>query len=167
LSKDRDWLKRKTSHTLIVAFILICTFLIVLYLKPVNKVDNIMLLRKESGSSYFTNENNDAVYLSGSDNSLKDIGPEYPPKPRDFEGKLNMIEENNHNFMRLWTWELTKYKYINFPDPRYVEPFPWQRTGEGMALDGRPKFDLTQFNQTFFDRLRSRVILAGDKGIYV
>ena len=38
--------------------------------------------------------------------------------------------------------------------------------GPGNALDGKPKFDLTKFNQTYFDRLRSR---AGSRaqGIYV
>ena len=48
-----------------------------------------------------------------------------------------------------------------------VDPFPWQRTGPGLALDGKPKFDLNLFNQSYFDRLRSRVIAAGERGIYV
>jgi hypothetical protein len=34
-------------------------------------------------------------------------------------------------------------------------------------LDGKPKFDLTQFNQEYFDRLRQRVITARDRGFYV
>ena len=36
-----------------------------------------------------------------------------------------------------------------------------------MALDGKPKFNLTKWNQTYFDRLRARVIAAGEQGIYV
>ena len=36
-----------------------------------------------------------------------------------------------------------------------------------MALDGKPKFNLNKFNQAYFDRLRSRVIAAHDRGIYV
>jgi hypothetical protein len=39
------------------------------------------------------------------------------------------------------------------------EPLPWQRTGGSsgtqMASDGLPVFDLTQFNQAYFDRLRT------------
>jgi hypothetical protein len=35
-----------------------------------------------------------------------------------------------------------------------------------MALDGGPQFDLTQFNAAYFERLRSRVQAARDKGIY-
>jgi hypothetical protein len=34
-------------------------------------------------------------------------------------------------------------------------------------LDGKPAFDLTRFNQEYFDRLRARVKAAGDRGIYV
>ncbi|MBE0697222.1 MAG: hypothetical protein IH586_09885, partial [Anaerolineaceae bacterium] len=36
-----------------------------------------------------------------------------------------------------------------------------------LAFDGKPKFDLTKYNQSYFERLRSRVIAAGKKGIYV
>ncbi len=46
-------------------------------------------------------------------------------------------------------------------------PHPWSRTGPGKALDGKPKFDLRQFNDDYFTRLRERVKAAGDRGIYV
>jgi hypothetical protein len=49
----------------------------------------------------------------------------------------------------------------------YVIHFPWPRTGPGTALDGNPKFDLSKLEQGYFDRLRQRVIEAGDRGIYV
>src|SRR5262249_7294656 len=44
---------------------------------------------------------------------------------------------------------------------------PYKRTGPGQALDGGPKFDLRRFNQAYFDQLRTRVIEAGQRGIYV
>jgi len=34
-------------------------------------------------------------------------------------------------------------------------------------MDGQAKFDLTQLNQAYFDRMRQRVIAAGNRGIYV
>jgi hypothetical protein len=77
-------------------------------------------------------------------------------QPFDYAGYLNLLETNHHNFIRLWRWELTSH-----------EPQPWPRTGPGQALDGKPKFDLRQFNQPYFDRLRARVIAARDRGIYV
>jgi hypothetical protein len=48
-----------------------------------------------------------------------------------------------------------------------MTPQPWARTGPGVAKDGKPKFDLTRFDPEFFDRLRARVIAAGERGIYV
>src|SRR4051794_21819149 len=49
----------------------------------------------------------------------------------------------------------------------HAAPLPWPRTGPGKALDGKPKFDLAKFEPAYFDRLRSRVHAAGDRGIYV
>ncbi len=41
----------------------------------------------------------------------------------------------------------------------------YQRTGPGLAADGRPKFDLTRFNQTYFDYWRAVAVYAYSKGI--
>ena len=49
----------------------------------------------------------------------------------------------------------------------YHTPFPWPRTGPGSATDGKPKFDLAQLDQSYFDRLRQRVVVAGQRGMYV
>ena len=47
-----------------------------------------------------------------------------------------------------------------------MTPQPWPRTGPGAAKDGKPKFDLSAFDQSYFDRLRERVTAAGRAGIY-
>ncbi len=52
-------------------------------------------------------------------------------------------------------------------EPECHLPAPYERTGFGDATDGLPKFDLSQFDQSFFARLRQRVIDAGQLGIYV
>ena len=44
---------------------------------------------------------------------------------------------------------------------------PWPRTGPDNADDGGPKFDLSQFDSAFFDRLRSRVSRLNGAGIWV
>jgi hypothetical protein len=49
----------------------------------------------------------------------------------------------------------------------YVSPQPWARTGPGLALDGKPRFDLSRFNDSYFQRLRERTMAAGKRGIYV
>src|SRR5438477_11627592 len=48
-----------------------------------------------------------------------------------------------------------------------MTPQPWRRTGPGTATDSKPKFDLSRFDQAYFDRLRDRIIAAGNMGIYV
>ncbi len=117
---------------------------------------------------YFADSSGSDVYLTGSHtwSNFKDMGQTDPPGTFDYNGYLDFLQRYNHNFIRLWTWELSKYSYEG-GKMTYAQPFPWQRTGPGKALDGKPKFDLTQFNQKYFDRLRSRVIAAGKRRIYV
>ena len=47
------------------------------------------------------------------------------------------------------------------PDPTVFAPQPYLRTGPGLANDGLPKFDLTAWDQAYFQRLRERIMLAG------
>jgi hypothetical protein len=110
---------------------------------------------------YFADAAGRPVYLTGSHTweSLQDgilTGYTTVTQPFDYQGYLDLLQTNHHNFIRLWRWELTDH-----------EPQPWPRTGPGQALDGKPKFDLRQFNQAYFDRLRARIITAGERGIYV
>jgi hypothetical protein len=110
-----------------------------------------------------------AIYLTGSHtwNSLQDIGFTDPPSPFDFNAYLNFLEKHHHNFTRLWQWELPRWTDGHTALVRYSAPQPWKRTGPGNALDGKLKFDLNQFDDEYFKRLRSRVDAAGKRGIYV
>jgi len=128
-----------------------------------NAVDRVMgpLRVCAENPRYFADPGGRPVYLTGSHTwqSLQDgvlSGYTTVAQPFDYTGYLNLLQTNHHNFIRLWRWELTTH-----------EPQPWQRTGPGQALDGKPMFDLRQFNQAYFDRLRSRVIAARDCGIHV
>ena len=73
----------------------------------------------------------------------------------------------------LWRYEVTRWdakatpQWTNHKDVYSAAPHPWKRTGPGEALDGQPKFDLTQFDPQYFDRLRKRVQAARERGIYV
>ncbi|MAG36335.1 MAG: hypothetical protein CL878_08835 [Dehalococcoidia bacterium] len=121
---------------------------------------------------YFTDGSGKAVYLTGSHTwaNLQDHGPVPrpgdPPPVFDWAGYLDLLEEQYHNFIRLWAWE--QAAWMSKTTLKVVfDPMPYQRTGPGMALDDQPRFDLQQFNQAYFDRLRSRVADAGECGIYV
>jgi hypothetical protein len=66
----------------------------------------------------------------------------------------------------LWRWEQVKFN-TETSTIYFYAPAPYLRTGPGNALDGKPKFDLTQFDPAYFDRMRQRVIAFKDRGIYV
>jgi hypothetical protein len=97
-----------------------------------------------------------AVYLTGSHTwgNLCDYRERWPAF--DFAGYLDFLERYGHNFIRLWSG-----------DGLGSQPIPYARTGPGTARDGGLKVDLDRFDPTFFDRLRSRVVTARDRGVYV
>ena len=107
------------------------------------------------------------VYLTGSHtwSNLQDMGDTDPPPRFDFDAYLAFLEAHEHNFVRLWTWGLSKWAYG--AGVRHTEPFPWARTGSSLALDGKPRFDLHAFDDNYFDRLIARIQAAGQRGIYV
>jgi Family of unknown function (DUF6298) len=135
------------------------------------------LVVSEANPRYFTvagDGNRRAVYLAGSHiyHNLQDgIGPgeacSDSPEAMDFDAYLDFLAERGHNFIRLWRWEQFR-SYTAAADYHLcMVPQPWARTGPGEATDGRPKFDLERFDDAFFDRLRERVVAAGDRGMYV
>ncbi|GIK57639.1 MAG: hypothetical protein BroJett015_33020 [Chloroflexota bacterium] len=117
---------------------------------------------------YFSDGSGKAIFLTGSHTwaNFQDNAGSDPPPPFDYTAYLDFMMENNHNFMRLWAWEQAKWGGW-FNGDIYFTPSMYQRTGPGTALDGKPKFDVTLFNQAYFDRLRQRVIEANNRGIYV
>ncbi len=116
---------------------------------------------------YFADPTGRVVYLTGAHtwSNFKDMGPTDPPAPFDYDAYLAFLEARHHNFVRLWTWDLTRYNYTT--ETIHATPWPWLRTGPGDALDGRPKFDLSKLDDAYFARLRQRVEVAGQRGIYV
>jgi len=96
-----------------------------------------------------------AVYLTGSHpwNNLQDSGKLGKPLTErfDYDSYLSRMARLNHNLIRVWAWEVGENDW-------YYDPAPWVRTGPGTGTDGRPKFDLKEFNPEYFERLRSRVM---------
>jgi hypothetical protein len=121
---------------------------------------------------YFQDGNGKTVLLSGSQtwNTLQDWGTNGTPQPLDFSQFVKFLTDHGHNFTLLWTIETPKF--CNLPvvagePPQFtVSPFPWERTGPGNATDGKPKFDLTKFDEAYFSRLRSRVETLDKAGVY-
>jgi hypothetical protein len=127
----------------------------------------------ESNPRYFTDGTGRAIYLTGSHvwwnlvgaNTWKSDCQRGRVHPFRYGDYLDHLERHNHNFVRLWTIELTTWEECG--DTVVVEPQPWLRTGPGQAHDGLPRFDLRRLNPEYFTRLRERVLAARRRGISV
>lgn len=123
---------------------------------------------------YFTDGSGRAVYLTGShvwwnllgDRTWRAACAPVRPARFDYVDYLKRLVRYNHNFFRLWTFEVTRWRECG-GDEVSVAPHPWLRTGPGLAHDGLPKFDLTKPNPAYFERLRRRVGLAARHRLYV
>src|SRR5215813_10020443 len=118
-----------------------------------------------SNPQFFIDSTGKTIYLTGVhlNNSLVDRSDK---AVLDFTSYLNFLQQYDHNYVRLWAWEQAAWTHESKAKITF-DPLPYQRRGPGTALDGGRKFDLTRFNQAYFDRLRSRVVEAGQRGIYV
>ncbi len=116
--------------------------------------------------NYFTDGSGKAIYLVGSHtwSNFQDMRFE-GDKKFDYDQYMDFMTENHFNFMRFWTFEQSAWATWT-PEKLIVDPVPYLRTGPGWAIDGKPKYDLTKFDQSYFDRMRARIIKARDHGIY-
>ncbi|HEX6863560.1 MAG TPA: DUF4038 domain-containing protein [Thermoanaerobaculia bacterium] len=90
------------------------------------------------------------VYLTGSHHwdVLLDNGER--PGGFDFENYLDRLSSWGHNFFRLWTHEAWTHE---------VHPTVYLKAGA--------RFDLSRFNPEYFERLRTRVERARQRGFHV
>src|ERR1043166_762649 len=111
-----------------------------------------------------------AISLTGSHtwSNFKDRAHSDPPPPFNYPAYLDFLVAHHHNFMRLWTWEQPHSADDDPARPLYFTPFAWPRPAGGdLASDGKPQFDLDQFDDAYFQRLHDRVSAAQARGIYV
>ncbi|MCZ7599423.1 MAG: hypothetical protein M5U09_19235 [Gammaproteobacteria bacterium] len=87
---------------------------------------------------YFSDPNGRIVYLTGSHtwNNFRDMGPTDPPPAFDWPGYLDFLAAHHHNFVRLWTWEQTKYSYGG--KMTWAAPFPGSAPARAMPSTGTP-----------------------------
>ena len=123
-----------------------------------------------SNPRYFTDDSGQAIYLTGSHTwaNFQERGIAGQTPDFDYPRYLDFMVGHGHNFMRLWCWEQAQWmQFVPATTQIRYTPMAYERSGPGQAIDGKPKFDLTRFNQGYFDRLRHRVTQAGQHGIYV
>src|SRR5215831_4950421 len=142
----KDLLNRTLTRSLLFTIVRLSACLIVLTqaISPAEAIESLSV--KSTNPPYFFDSKGNTVYLSGSY-----LDPNAVSGSWDFAAYLDSLQKQNQNFTRVWAWEQS----------------PYERTGPGLALDGGPRFDLTRFNQVYFDQLRSRIVQAAQRGIYV
>ncbi|MRI01752.1 DUF4038 domain-containing protein [Kriegella sp. EG-1] len=112
---------------------------------------------------YFTDNSGKAIYLTGSHTWASFQESRTPDAPLfDYQGYLKMLKEHNHNFIRQWTWEHAKNASWT-TDEVLFSPLPYKK----VTKKGKEKYDVSQWNEAYFNRLRTRIKEAGDMGIYV
>jgi hypothetical protein len=125
------------------------------------------LKKNPANPCYFTDNSGKAIYLTGS-HTWENLQDMVSAGETDFsyEEYLDMMQQNKHNFMRMWAWEQARMAPWS-SEIILFDPLPFLRTGPGLAADDKPKFDLTKYSPEYFNRLRQRIIEAGKRGIYV
>jgi hypothetical protein len=160
------------SGVLCSSLLLTCLLFVYTSPRPASVGSRIVAPLKVSATNpnYFVNSSGKAVVLTGSHtwNNLQDWGADGSIQPLDFNAYVNMLRAHNQNFTLLWRTELPHF--CNLPTGAVtdydVREQPWLRTGPGVATDGKPKFDLTRFDQGYFDRLRARTMQLQEANIY-
>jgi hypothetical protein len=130
------------------------------------------VLTVSSNPHYFKDANGTPLILNGSQtwNTFQDWGTNGSLQTLDFSSFVNFLTLHGQNFTLLWTVEMPKFCGLpttaNSPPDFVVGPLPWKRTGPGTATDGGLKFNLKEFDPSFFDRLRKRTQTLNEAGIY-
>jgi hypothetical protein len=121
-----------------------------------------------SNPRYFTDNTGKAIFLAGSHTWLnfQDAGHGDPPPEFHFTEYLDFLNFYNHNFFRLWRWENSRWALQTRDRAYWFYPQPWKRTGPGYAEDGKPKWNLDLFDESYFERLYERCESAHDRGLY-
>jgi hypothetical protein len=124
---------------------------------------------------YFMNRSGEPVYLAGhqifvdlQDNSFNKAFIRDKQRILDWEQYLDFIKAHHFNYVRNWVIWSTGSGSMAPVNKAVAFPMPYRRVdGHGKANDGGGKFDLYQFDETFFRRLRSRCEDLQQCGVYV
>ncbi len=117
---------------------------------------------------YLTDNSGKAIYLVGFHTwySAQDGGGTDPPPSLDWNAYLTALTTTyGCNFTKLWAME-TARGWSDAADQWFL-PTRYTRTGPGNDNDGKLKFDLSQVNQDYLDRLKQRAVDCAKQGIYV
>lgn len=116
---------------------------------------------------YFCDGDHHVILVGVSDRSLFTIWQN--EKGFSWRKYLSELAGHHLNYVRqdVFSWGKLLAP-VNYPAQFSNPAWPFVRTGPGMAIDCKPKFDLTKFNQSYFEqRLKPFLREAETRGIYV
>src|SRR6266567_152115 len=117
------------------------------------------LKKSTMNTRYFVDPAGNAVFLSGSHtwNDVQDTSQSSSPAAFPFANYVNMLKADGQNATILWRKDMPRECGWN-SSTWNLQPQPWLRSTTSGASDGGNKFDLTQFNQQFFDRMHTEAL---------
>jgi hypothetical protein len=116
---------------------------------------------------YFLDGDRHVVLVGVSDRALFTIWEN--DKGFSWRKYLDDLAAHHLNYVRqdVFSWD-TLMAPVNYPAQFSNPARPFARTGPGTAVDGKPKFDLTKFDQSYFQqRLKPFLREAAKRDIYV
>ena len=116
---------------------------------------------------YFRDGDHHVILVGVSDRSLFTIWQN--EKGFSWQNYLGELADHHLNYVRqdVFSWGKLLAP-VHYPAQFSNPAWPYARTGPGMAIDGKPKFNLTKFNQSYFEeRLKPFLREAETRGIYV
>ena len=124
---------------------------------------------------WFADESGRVIYLGGhqsfvdlQDNSFNKEFIRGRERILDWDKYVDFLKANNFNYLRNWVIWSTGSGAMAPVNNAVAYPMPYKRVaGDGKAKDGKDKFDLNQFDEVFFQRMRKRCEDLQQAGIYV
>jgi hypothetical protein len=121
--------------------------------------------------AYFESPDGKPVVMIG-DYEASPICPTGVPMDPNYDYRIffDTLKDNGLNFAKVWIFYGVEAEYDSetpFDDYHRFNLLPYLRTGPGLANDGRPKYDLSQFNPYYFERMAAACAAARARGIYV
>ena len=124
---------------------------------------------------FFADRSGKAIYLAGhqifvdlQDNSFNKTFIRNKERTLNWNQYVDFLKHYNFNYLRNWVIWSTGSGSMAPVNHAISFPMPYKRVkGHGKAKDGKDKFDLNQFDEVFFQRMRKRCQDLQESGIYV
>ncbi len=115
-------------------------------------VDGLLRVHPDN-PRYLTNDSGEPILLIGPQtwHVFQDYEDDRSSTDFDYDGWLDALEDEGFTFFRGWLWS-----------DGYYSPLPFEQ----VIVQGRRVYDLSRWNERFFDRLRRRIRAAGERGLY-